>query len=98
MNQSQRRPYRMVAAQDKTVVGAAQYRLDAAPIGFNPRCIRIVKAPSVYGAPKIGVEFEVGAAPLPAHRAKDQLEVFLSLRMCPVQRIPRTSPPTAEGH
>src|SRR6185369_13563901 len=98
MNQSQRGPNRMVAAKNETAGTAAKYRLHAAPVRLDPRCARIVKAPSMHRAPEIRVQFEVGTAPVTAHCAKDQLEMLLSFWIRAVQRVPRTTTPAAERH
>src|SRR5262249_36756509 len=64
VNHPKRRPDRMIASQDETVAGTAKDCLHAAPIRFDARGIWIVKLSSMDSAPKIGIEFEIGAAPV----------------------------------
>src|SRR6266705_573308 len=97
MNQPKRRPDRMIATKHKAVSGAAKYRLHPAPVCLDASSARIMETPAVYCAPEVPVEFEVGAAPLPAHSSKDHLEVLLRFRVCAVESVPRPPPPTAEG-
>ncbi len=87
----------MIAAQDEGVARAFEHGGHAASIGFDARRPRIVESPSVNGTPEVGVQLEVGAAPLVAHRLEDSLEVRLSFGMRAIQRIPGSPAPAAEG-
>src|SRR5258708_36748828 len=98
MNQSQRWPQRMIATENETISGAAANRLHPATIGFDTGRIRIAKVSTMNRTPKVCVEFEMGAAPLTAHRAKDYFQMLLGFRVCSVEDIPGSDRPTAEGH
>src|ERR1051326_6109175 len=86
----------MIAAENETLARAAQDGLHAAPVGFDACRARIVEAASVHGAPEVAIEFEIGAAPLLTHGAKDHLQMFLGLQVRAIERIPRPAPPAAE--
>ena len=96
VDHADRRPDRMVAAEDERVAAAAQHRRHAAPIGLDARRARIVEAAAVNRAPEVGVELEIRAAPLVAHRREDALEMRLRFRMRAVERVPRATAPAAE--
>src|SRR5258708_37852657 len=98
MNQSQRWPQRMIAAEKQAVSRAAANCLHPTTIGFDTRRVGIVKVSTMDRAPEVCVEFEIGAAPVPAHRAKNHLQMSLSFRVCSVKDIPGPVPPAAEGH
>src|SRR5215813_3848312 len=55
MDQSKRRPDRMIASKYKTVSGASQDCPHSAPVCLNPRCLWIIKAAAVYSSPEIPV-------------------------------------------
>jgi hypothetical protein len=67
MDQTERRPNRMITSEDEAIAGAAQDSLHASPIGLDARGFRIIKAASMNRAPEIGIQFEIGAAPFTAH-------------------------------
>src|SRR6185369_15049079 len=77
---------------------AAQYRFHAATICLDARRARIVKTAAMNRAPEVRIEFEVSAAPVALHRAKEFFEMFLHLRMRAVQHVPWTTPPAAKRH
>ena len=97
VDQPERRPDRVIAAEDEAVARAAQDRLHPAAVGFDARRPRIVEASAVHRAPEVRVELEVGAAPFLPHRAEHVLEVLLHLGMRAVERVPGAAPPAAEG-
>src|SRR5688500_12741043 len=88
----------MIAAEDERVTGAAQHRLHAAPVRFDARGLRIVKAPAMNCAPEVRVQLEVGASPLAPHRLEYMREVFLRPGMRAVDGIPRAATPSAKRH
>ena len=81
----------------KLFLRPAQDRLHAAAVGFDARRFGVVESAPMHGAPEIGVELEVRAAPIGPHRAEQIFEVRLSLGVGSVERIPRAAPPSAEG-
>src|SRR5215204_2219618 len=83
----------MIAAEHKTVFDAAQYRLHAATVSFYSRRAWVVKTAPMNRTPKVGIEFEIGAAPFAFHRTKKLFEVPLHFRMCAVEHVPWTTPP-----
>src|SRR5205085_7438408 len=97
VNQSERWPERMIAAENETLARASSNGPHAAPIRFDARRAPVRKMAAVHRPPEVRVELEVGAAPLTAHRAKDRFEMSLSLRVRAVQRVPGAAPPAAEG-
>src|SRR5215211_9067245 len=97
MNKSKRGPYRMITTENETNTRARKYRLHPAPVGFNARRPPVLKTSAMYGAPKIGIKFKIGAAPILAHRPKDLLQMFLRFGVRAVERIPGTAPPTAKS-
>src|SRR5215472_9010174 len=86
----------MVTAKDEAVTGPAADGLHPAPIRLYAGCLRIVKTPAVHRYPKISVELEVGAPPVPAHCTEDLLQVFPDLGMRSIQRVPGRVTPSAE--
>src|SRR5215469_7048595 len=88
----------MVAAEDEPVTGAAPDRFHAATIGLNACGLAIMEATAVHRTPEIGIEFEIRAAPLIPHSAKQLLKVLLNFRMRTVENQPRAVPPTAKCH
>src|SRR5262249_21330000 len=97
MDQAERRPDRMVAAEDEGVTRAAKNCLHAAPVRFDPGRAWIVKSAAVHRAPERRIQLEVRAAPLRAHGVKHALEMFLRTRMRAVEREPGSTPPATEG-
>src|SRR6266699_4752532 len=98
MEDADRRPDRMIAAEKKRVAGAAEDRPHAAAVRLDPCRARIVQTAAVHRAPEVRVEFEVGAAPLLAHRSKQMLEMILDCRMRSIECVPWPAPPAAERH
>ncbi len=98
VNQSERRPDRMITAEHKTILDAAQYCLHATTISFNTRRTRVVKAATTNRAPKVRIELEISAAPIAFHRAKEIFEMPLHFRMCAVEHVPWTMPPTTKRY
>src|SRR5258707_8254693 len=98
INQTERRPDRMVAAENKTVSSAPANRFHALAIGLYTRCLGIMEPSAVHRAPEIGVKFEVSAAPLFTHSAEGLFEMLLHLRMSAVERIPRTVTPSTKRY
>src|SRR5689334_22555253 len=88
----------MIAAKDKTVACAANDSLHAAAVRLDARCLGIVQAAAVHGAPEIRIQLEISAPPLIPHGPEERFQVLLNVRVCPVERVPGTSPPPAEGH
>src|SRR5215472_5552569 len=52
----------------------------------------------MHGSPEVGVQFEVGAAPVLAHGAEDFFEMLLHFRMRSMQSVPGSVPPSGEGN
>src|SRR5215213_2916852 len=98
VNQSERGPDRMITTKHKTVLDAAQYRLHAAPISLDARCVWIVKTAAVNRAPEVRVELEVSASPVASHRAEEIFEMLLHFRMSAVEHVPWTMTPATERH
>src|SRR5258706_6385974 len=98
MDQSERGPDRMIATQDKTVAGAAQDRGHPRAISIDASSLGVVELSSVDRSPEVGVQLEVCASPIPAHRTEEILKVFLHFRMRSVQGEPRPASPSAEGN
>src|SRR6185369_13661672 len=71
VNQSERRPDRVVATEDETIFRAAQYRAHPGAISLDAGSALVVKAAAVDRAPEVCVKLEVSAAPLAVHRAKE---------------------------
>src|SRR5206468_11035939 len=67
MDEAQRRPDGVVAAEQEAVAGALDDRLHAAAVGLDAGGGGIVEVAAVDGAPEVGVQLEVGAAPVVAH-------------------------------
>src|ERR1035437_8207931 len=87
----------MIAAQDEAIARAAQDRKHTAAIGFDAGGFGVVQLAAVHGAPKVGVELEIGPAPLLAHGAEDVLQVPLHLGVGAIECIPGTAAPALEG-
>src|SRR5215212_430426 len=83
----------MITAEHKTVFDSAKYRLHAATISFYSRRAWVVKTAAMNRTPEVRIEFEIGAAPLAFHRAKELFEMPLHFRMCAVEHVPWTTPP-----
>src|SRR6266481_2769495 len=98
INQTERRPDRMVAAENKTASSAPANCFHALAIGLYTRCLGIMEPSAVHRAPEIGVKFEVSAAPLLAHGVEDLFEMLLHFRMSAVERIPRTVTPSTKSY
>src|SRR5687767_7367894 len=98
MNQSERRPDRMIATEHKTMARAAKDRLHATTVSFDTRCARIVKVSTVNGAPEVRVEFEVRATPFTVHRAKELFEMLLYVGVRTVEHVPWTTTPAAKRY
>src|SRR5438876_4442555 len=98
VDETRRRPDRMIAAEEKRVARAAHDRLHPATVRLDPRRVRIVETAAVHRAPEVRVELEVRAAPLLAHRRKETLEMLLDVRMRAVERVPRAATPASERH
>src|SRR5687767_925086 len=98
MNQSERRPDRMIATEHETTAGPPKDRLHATPVSIDTRRAPVVKVSAVNRAPEVRVEFEVRATPLAVHRAKELFEMLLHLRVRAVQHVPWTTTPAAERY
>src|SRR5260370_42615915 len=98
VDQSERRPDGMIAAQNEAVPGAAQDRLHPAPVSFDAGRLRIVEHAAMHGAPEVRIELEVGATPLLAHGPEEAFQMLLRFRMRSIKRVPRPVSPPAEGH
>jgi hypothetical protein len=57
-----------------------------------------VEPAAVQCAPEVGVEFEISAAPLVAHRVEEAHKVLLNFRMSSVERKSRAMAPSLERH
>src|SRR6266487_1290221 len=88
----------MIASENETVLGPAQDRLHPASISLNARSLWIVQLASVHRTPEVRIEFEVCAAPIPAHRPEERLEMLLDCWVGAVERIPGPPPPAGECH
>src|ERR1051326_9106123 len=87
----------MIAAEHKTVLDSAQYRLHAETIRLDARRAGFVKTTAMNRAPEVCVELEVSAAPIALHGANEAFEVLLHLRVSGVEHVPWTTSPTAKG-
>src|SRR5262245_66166732 len=97
MDQAERWPDRVIAAEYEAVARAAQNRLHPAPVGFNARRAWVVKTSAVHRAPEVGVELEVRTSPLAPHCAEDNFEMFPRFRVSAVERVPGAATPAAES-
>ena len=52
--------------------------------------------PPRHAAPEIGIQLEIGAAPLLSHGAEHLIEIFAGFRMRTVQHVPWSAAPAAE--
>src|SRR5262245_3345757 len=63
VNQSERRPDRVIATEYETISNSVDDRSHPLAIGLDARCTFIVKVAAVNRAPEVCVELEIGAAP-----------------------------------
>src|SRR6266576_7169214 len=96
MNQSERSPDRMIAAEHKTVSRPSQDRLHTAPVSFNASGARIMEFAAMDRAPEVGVKLEIGAAPFASHGSEQLREVFLHFGVRTVQYVPWSVPPASK--
>ncbi len=97
VDQAERRPDGVVAAEDEAVAGAAQDGLHAAAVGFDAGGFGIVQLAAVHGAPEVGVELEIGHSPLLSHGAEDVFQVLLHLGVGAIERVPGAMAPSLES-
>ena len=87
----------MIAAKNEAPARSATNCRQSPPISLDTSGLGIMEAATVHCTPEIGVELEIGAAPLVAHGAEYFFQVLLHFRMRPIQRVPRSMSPSAKG-
>src|SRR5260221_9308161 len=88
----------MIAAQNETTSRAPANGFHTLAVGLYAGGFGIMEPSAMHRAPEIGIEFEIGAAPLFAHGAEGLLEMLLHRGMSAIQHIPGSVPPSAKRY